>query len=83
LIRNIPLLAHFHQIDQTWARAIFQLSFVLIMIRCGINLDTPRLRKSWGVILSLGLISTSVEAGLIIAVAFLFHMPIGLAILFG
>lgn len=82
-IRNIPLFAHFFQIDSTWSRFITQFAFILILIRCGLNLDSQVLRKSLGVFSALGFLSTTIEALAIVLIALVFQMNIGLAVVFG
>jgi NhaP-type Na+/H+ or K+/H+ antiporter len=83
LIRNISPLTSFFQIDPSWSRVITQFAFILILIRCGLNLDANVLRRSLAILTSLGLVSTTIEGVAILVVAyFLLDIPMGLAIVF-
>ncbi|KAI6233846.1 hypothetical protein M3Y99_00877000 [Aphelenchoides fujianensis] len=84
MIRNVVVFAEFWRIDAGWDHVLRQSAFILILIRCGLNIDPEALRKSLGIFCSLGLISTTIEAAAIVLAAhFLFYIPVPLAILFG
>ncbi|KAI6215978.1 hypothetical protein M3Y94_00448800 [Aphelenchoides besseyi] len=84
LIRNVLAFAEFWRIDMEWDHVLRQSAFILILIRCGLNIDPEVLRKSLGIFTSLGLISTTFEAlAIVLAAHFLFYIPVPIAILFG
>ncbi|KAI6177842.1 hypothetical protein M3Y97_00951400 [Aphelenchoides bicaudatus] len=83
MIRNIDVFAAFWQIDSNWDQVLRQFAFILILIRCGVNLEPEPLRRSLGIFTSLGFLSTTVEATAICLTAhFLFQIPVVISILF-
>ncbi|KAI6226751.1 hypothetical protein M3Y95_00653900 [Aphelenchoides besseyi] len=71
LVRNVSFLSTVFCIDSDWSRIITKLAVILILMRCGINLQPEVLRNSWASFLSLGFVSTTVEAAAIFVVSFL------------
>ncbi|CAD5216667.1 unnamed protein product [Bursaphelenchus okinawaensis] len=83
LIRNTDVFAQFWNIDAYWDSILRSAAFLLILIRCGINLEPDALKRSLGVFSSLGFISTTVEAlAVVLASHFIFEIGVPLSILF-
>jgi NhaP-type Na+/H+ or K+/H+ antiporter len=84
LIRNVDAFAEFWQINSDWDQVLRQFAFILILIRCGVNLEPEALRQSLTTFISLGLLSTTAEAAAIILAAYyLFEIPLATSLLFG
>uniref|UniRef100_A0A1I7S9J9 Na_H_Exchanger domain-containing protein n=1 Tax=Bursaphelenchus xylophilus TaxID=6326 RepID=A0A1I7S9J9_BURXY len=83
MVRNVDIFAQFFNIDAYWDDTLRNLAFLLILIRCGINLEPDALKRSLGVFTSLGFLSTTVEALAVVLVShFMFDVSVALAILF-
>jgi NhaP-type Na+/H+ or K+/H+ antiporter len=85
-MKNVYLETNFYQSNKHNAlfQVLRQFAFILILIRCGVNVEPEALRQSLGIFTSLGLLSTTAEAAAIcLAAHFLFHIPVVVAILFG
>ncbi|CEF59258.1 GH07323p [Strongyloides ratti] len=84
LFRNLEIFKEFLSIDIFWADSIRYISFIIILIRCGIGLDSISLRSHWLLCGSIGIISVIFETITIVCVSyFIFHIPFGLSILLG
>jgi Kef-type K+ transport system membrane component KefB len=83
LIRNVDVFAEFWQINSNWDQILRRFAFILILIRCGVNLESKALRQSLSTFISLGLLPTTVEAIAIILVSYyLFAIPFANSLLF-
>lgn len=84
LIRNIDAFAEFWQIDSAWDHSLRQIAFILILIRCGVNVKSNALRQSVGIFTSLGFLSTTAEViSIVLTAHFLFEIPLIPSIMFG
>uniref|UniRef100_A0AC35U6P0 Na_H_Exchanger domain-containing protein n=1 Tax=Rhabditophanes sp. KR3021 TaxID=114890 RepID=A0AC35U6P0_9BILA len=84
LFRNIDFLNGLLQIDAYWAETIRYLAFILILVRCGIGLDSIALRTHWLLCGTIGIFTTLIEvAAVTCASYFIFHIPFALSIILG
>ncbi|CAD5222794.1 unnamed protein product [Bursaphelenchus xylophilus] len=83
LVKNVEFFSPIQNIDADWDSILRSLAFLLILIRCGLNLDPDVLKKSLAIFSSLGFISTTIEAiAVVLASYYLFGISLPLAILF-
>uniref|UniRef100_A0A0N5A726 Na_H_Exchanger domain-containing protein n=1 Tax=Parastrongyloides trichosuri TaxID=131310 RepID=A0A0N5A726_PARTI len=84
LFRNMESLKDFLSIDIFWAETIRYAAFVIILIRCGIGLDSISLRSHWLLCGTIGIFSVCIEViAIVLAAYFIFHIPFALSILLG
>uniref|UniRef100_A0A1I8A140 Na_H_Exchanger domain-containing protein n=1 Tax=Steinernema glaseri TaxID=37863 RepID=A0A1I8A140_9BILA len=82
--RNFAFLDGLLSINPFWIMVLQKIAFGLILVRCGIGLDPVALRKSFCLIGTLGILSTTAEMiAILLAAYFLFEVNIKIAILFG